>query len=176
MKILNLKVNHFGKLENKDCKLGEHINVVYGKNESGKSSLLKYIIGMLYGVSKNKNGKEISDLDKYTPWFSEDFSGKIKYELDNGETFEVYREFKKKNPKIFNENSEEISKKFNIDKTKGNMFFYDQTKVEEELFLSSLVSHQQEVKLDQKITKYISSKNIKFNRYRRRYSIISKNN
>ena len=150
MKILNLKVNHFGKLENKDCDFGEHINVVYGKNESGKSSLLKYIVGMLYGVSKNKNGKEISDLDKYTPWFSEDFSGKIKYKLDNGETFEVYREFKKKNPKIFNENSEEISKTFNMDKTKGNMFFYDQTKVEEELFLSSLVSQQQEVKLDQK--------------------------
>lgn len=105
---------------------------------------------MFYGISKNKNGKEISDMEKYTPWISEDFSGKIKYELDNGDSFEIYREFKKKNPKIFNENLEDISKNFNIDKTKGNMFFYEQTKLEEELFLSSLVSEQQEVKLDQK--------------------------
>lgn len=106
---------------------------------------------MLYGISKNKNGKEISDMDQYTPWFSEDFSGKMKYELDNGEIFEIYREFKKKNPKIFNKNSEDISKNFNIDKTKGNQFFYDQTKMEEELFLSTLVSQQQAVKLDSKL-------------------------
>lgn len=105
---------------------------------------------MLYGISKNKNGKEISDMDQYTPWFSEDFSGKMKYELDDGEVFEIYREFKKKNPKIFNKNSEDISKNFNIDKTKGNQFFYDQTKMEEELFLSTLVSQQQSVKLDSK--------------------------
>jgi len=148
MKILDLKINHFGKLENKYLKLEPHINLIYGKNESGKSTLLKYIIGMFYGVSKNKNGKDIPDIDKYTPWYSEDFSGKMKYQLDNNETYEIYREFKKKNPKIYNENSEDVSKNFNIDKTKGNMFFYDQTKIEEELFISSLITQQQEVKLD----------------------------
>ena len=105
---------------------------------------------MFYGVSKNKNGKEVSDIEQYTPWHSENFSGKIKYELDNEESYEVYREFKKKNPKIFNKNSEDISKNFSIDKTRGNLFFYEQTNLDEELFLSSLVSLQQEVKLDQK--------------------------
>ncbi len=150
MKILNLKVNNFGKLNNKQVQFDSNINIVYGNNESGKSSLLKFIVGMFYGISKNKNGKEISDLDKYTPWSKEEFSGKLIYELDNGESYEIYREFKKKNPKIFNENAEDISKEFNIDKTKGNMFFYDQTGIEEELFLSTLVSQQQEVKLDQK--------------------------
>ena len=150
MKILNLKVNNFGKLNNKQVNFDSNINIVYGNNESGKSSLLKFIVGMFYGISKNKNGKEISDLDKYTPWSKEEFSGKLIYELDNGQSYEIYREFKKKNPKIFNENAEDISKEFNIDKTKGNMFFYDQTGIEEELFLSTLVSQQQEVKLDQK--------------------------
>ena len=43
---------------------------------------------------------------------------------------------------------EEISKEFNIDKTKGNEFFYEQTKVDEELFLSTVVVGQQEVKLE----------------------------
>ena len=150
MRILNLKINRFGKLKNKEIGLAPHINLVYGKNESGKSTLLKYILSMFYGVSKNKNGKEISDMDKYTPWESEEFSGKIQYELDNGEFFEIYREFKKKNPKVFDQNSEDISKKFNIDKTKGNQFFYEQTKIEEELFLSTMVSEQQSVKLDSK--------------------------
>ena len=84
------------------------------------------------------------------PWSGEDFSGRIEYELDNGNKYEVFRDFKKKNPKIFNENKEDISKEFNIDKTKGNEFFYEQTKVDEELFLSTLVVGQQEVKLGNK--------------------------
>lgn len=78
----------------------------------------------------------------------EDFSGKLKYKLDSGEEFEVYREFGKKNPKIYNENLEDISKQFNIDKNIGNEFFFEQTKVDEFMFLSSVVSMQQGVKLN----------------------------
>lgn len=54
---------------------------------------------------------------------------------------------------------EDISKEFNIDKTKGNQFFYEQTGVDEELFLSTLVVGQTETKLRKTRTKYISSKN-----------------
>ena len=86
-------------------------------------------------------------MERYKPWSGEDFSGRLTYELDNGKTYEVYRDFKKKNPKIFNEEMEDISKQFPIDKTEGNIFFYDQTKVDEELFLSTLVINQQETKL-----------------------------
>ena len=150
MIIKNIKINNFGKLENKELQFGDNINLIYGENESGKSTLLKFISSMFYGVSKNKNGKNITDYDKYKPWNNGEFSGKIKYELDNGETFEVFREFDKKNPKIFNEKLEDISKTFNIDKTKGNQFFYDQTKVDEELFSSTMVSEQKEVQLDEK--------------------------
>lgn len=150
MKILNLKINSFGKLENRQIELNNNINIIYGKNESGKSTLLKFILGMFYGLSKNKNGKFTSDYERYTPWDREEFSGKISYELDNKDTYEVYREFKKKNPKIFNSKLEDISKEFNIDKTNGNQFFYDQTKVDEELFISTIVSEQEAVKLDDK--------------------------
>lgn len=150
MKIINLKINEFGKLKNKEIQLQNKINIIYGKNESGKSTLLKFIISMLYGLSKNKNGKEITDYEKYTPWEGENFSGKIKYELDDQKQYEVYREFKKKNPKIFNENLEDISQEFNIDKTKGNQFFYEQTKVDEQLFLSTIVAEQESLKLEEK--------------------------
>ena len=108
MKINNLKINGFGKLKNKEIELSDGINIIYGENESGKSSILKFISSILYGTSKNKNGKEISDFDKYKPWKTEEFSGKIDYTLKNGEKFEVYREFKKKNPIIYNSNKEDI--------------------------------------------------------------------
>jgi len=104
------------------------------------------LTSIFYGINKNKNGKEISNFDKYMPWDEGEFSGKITYQLDNGDNFEVYRNFAKKNPKIFDEEANDISKEFTIDKVTGNKFFYEQTKVDEELFNMSMVIHQQEVK------------------------------
>lgn len=150
MKIRTLKINQFGKLQNKEIDLKEHINIIYGKNESGKSTLLKFILAVFYGLSKNKNGKDYTDFEQYTPWKENDFSGKIKYELENKTTYEVFREFKKKSPKIYNEDLEEISKNFTIDKTNGNRFFTEQTGVEEDLFTSTIVSMQNETKLEEK--------------------------
>ena len=158
MKINKLKINSYGKLKNKEIELKDNINIIYGKNEAGKSTLLKFIINSFYGISKNKKGKDYSDFDKYLPWSEEEFSGKIEYELDNKEKYEVYRDFKKKNPKIFNEKKEDISKQFNIDKSKGNEFFYDQTKIDEELFLSTIVANQQEVKLEKSETNILIQK------------------
>lgn len=147
MKINKIKINSYGKLKEKEIKLKDGINIIYGKNESGKSTLLNFIVNSFYGISKNKKGKEYSDVEKYTPWLGEEFFGKLEYELNNKNKYEIYRDFKKKNPKIFNENMEDISKEFNIDKSKGNEFFYEQTKVDKELFLSTVVVGQQEVKL-----------------------------
>ena len=147
MKINKLQINAFGNIENKEIELSENINIVYGKNEAGKSTCLKFIVDSLYGISKNKRGKEFSDYDRYKPWNKEEFSGKLTYTLDNGKKYEVFRDFNKKNPKIYDEQLNDISKEFTIDKTYGNQFFTEQTKIDEDTFLSTLVSMQQEVKL-----------------------------
>ena len=148
LKIENIKVNSFGKLKNKEINLSNGINLIYGKNEAGKSTLLKFIQNIFYGTSKNKKGKTFSDFELYKPWDDEEFSGKITYKLDSGEKYEVFREFGKKNPKIYNEQLEDITKNFNINKNTGSEFFYEQTNVDEFMFLSSIVSMQQEVKLN----------------------------
>ncbi len=148
MKINQLKINQYGKLKEKQIEFSPTFNIVYGKNEAGKSTLLSFIVNCLYGISKNKKGKEISDFERYLPWSGDDFSGKLEYELDNKEKYEIFREFKKRNPKIYNGNKEDISKQFNIDKNKGSEFFYEQTKIDEALFLSTVVVNQQEVKLE----------------------------
>jgi len=165
LKINSLKINGFGKLKDKQVDLKDGINIISGENESGKSSMLKFISSMLYGTSKNKNGKEISDFEKYKPWETDNFSGKINYTLDNGETFEVYREFKKKNPIIYNSNKEDISSTFTVDKTKGISFFVDQTNIDEETFYSTAITEQEGMKLSkssqnsiiQKISNLVSS-------------------
>ena len=68
MQIKEVKVNNFGKLKDKKIELKNGINVIYGENESGKSTLLDFIISIFYVINKNKNGKEISNYDKYMPW------------------------------------------------------------------------------------------------------------
>lgn len=148
MKINKLKINAYGKIKDKEIDLKNGVNIIYGENESGKSTLLKFISNMLFGISKNKNGKEYSDFEKYKPWNAEEFSGKIDYELDNEKKFEVFRDFKKKSPQIINENKEDITKEFSIDKIKGNQFFYEQTKMDETLFLSTILINQAEVRLE----------------------------
>lgn len=149
MKIKQIKINAYGKIKNKQLELQDNINIIHGKNESGKSTILRYIINSFYGISKNKKGKEYSDYEKYEPWQGEDFSGKLTYELDNKNQYEIYRDFKKKNPKIFNNKMEDISNTYVIDKTLGNQFFTEQTNIDEKLFLSTLITSQQEVKIPQ---------------------------
>ena len=158
MKINKLKINSYGKLKEREIDLKNGINIIYGKNEAGKSTLIKFIVNSFYGISKNKKGKDISDYDKYKPWIGEEFSGKVEYELDNKNKYEIYRDFNKRNPKIFNENMEDISKDFNIDKNKGNEFFYEQTKIDEELFLSTIAINQNEVKLEDKAQNFLIQK------------------
>lgn len=149
MKIENIKINSFGTLKNKEINLDKNVNIIYGKNESGKSTLLTYIKTAFYGISKNKNGKQISDFDKYKPWSGEEFSGKIKYILDDGSKYEIFRDFNKKNAKIYNDNLEDITKQFNMDKKEGSQFFLEQVGLDENMFTSTIMSGQQEVKLNE---------------------------
>lgn len=147
MKIENIKINQYGKLENKDIDL-KKLNIIFGKNEAGKSTLLNFIESMFYGINKNKNGKKYSDSEQYLPWNENDFSGSIKYSLDNEKEFYVFRDFNKKNPKILDENENDISEEFTIDKKNGNQFFCDQTKIDRELLKSTLVTEQNSVELN----------------------------
>ena len=147
MKIENIKINQYGKLKNKNINF-EKINLIYGKNESGKSTLLNFIESIFYGISKNKNGKNFSDFDQYTPWNQNEFSGAIQYKLDNEKEYYVYRDFNKKNPKIFDENNNDISNSYNVDKKNGSLFFQEQTKIDRELLKSTLISEQNSIKLN----------------------------
>ena len=147
MKIEKVIVNSYGKLEDRKFEL-EKLNIIFGKNESGKSTLLNFIINLFYNISKNKNGKNISDFDKYFPWDKNEFSGKIFYELDNNKKFEVFRDFNKKNPQIIDENGKDITDKFNIDKKQGNLFFLDQVKIDRDILMSTVVAAQNETKID----------------------------
>lgn len=150
MRIDNLKINAYGNIKNKDSSLNKGINIIHGANESGKSTLLSYIVNSFYGISKTKDGREMSDYEKYKPWEGSEFSGRIKYTLNDNSQYEIFRDFTKKNPKIYNERLEDITDNFEIDKKDGSKFFVEQTGVDKQTYLSTVVSMQQEVRLEEK--------------------------
>ena len=149
MKIDKLKVNAFGGLKNKELLLKDKINIIHGNNEAGKTSLQEFIFAMFYGISKNKNGKEISNYDKYKPWNNENYSGKINYSLDDGTKYEVFRDFNKKIGILYNSETEDISDRFKIDKQKGLDFFEDQIHIDENTYRNTAISEQEGVRISQ---------------------------
>jgi len=146
MRINNLKINSFGKLEDKYLEF-KKFNLIYGDNEAGKSTLLNYIMHIFYGISKNKNYKNSSDYDRFLPWNNGDFSGQINYSLDNGANYRAYRDFLKRETYVYDENNTEISNLFSVDKKLGNQFLLDQIKLDRDLIEKTFVINQNSLKI-----------------------------
>lgn len=54
MRIRELIIRNFGKFSDKDILLEDGINILYGENESGKSTLHAFIRGMLFGMERGR--------------------------------------------------------------------------------------------------------------------------
>ena len=64
MIIKELNLIGFGKFKNKKIHLKEGINIIYGENEDGKTTIHNFINGMFYGFLK-PYAKRTSYLDEY---------------------------------------------------------------------------------------------------------------
>ena len=52
MRLLELHIDGFGKFHDRTISFNDGINIIYGKNEAGKSTLHTFIRGMLYGYER----------------------------------------------------------------------------------------------------------------------------
>ncbi|EOT23515.1 hypothetical protein C805_03179 [Eubacterium sp. 14-2] len=113
MKITEIQIKNFGKLHNINIRPLPGINVIYGENETGKSTLQQFITGMLFGIEKQKGpGSQNDSYRQYEPWNdSSSYSGGLKFTVD-GKPFFLERNFYHKEPsvKLVNEKDlEELS-------------------------------------------------------------------
>lgn len=148
MKINKIKINNFGNLSDKNIEF-KKFNIIYGKNESGKSTLQSYIVSSLYGIQKNKNGKAMSDFEKYEPWNGGEFSGTINYALDNGEEYNVFRNFKNNKVELTDATGKDVSDKYSIDKKLGNNFFTEQVNLDRSLVETTAFAEQKGIEISQ---------------------------
>lgn len=92
MKITRASVGQFGKIKQRELELHEGLNVIYGENESGKSTLLAFIKAMLYGFSSNKKSIRDNLRKRYMTWGEDKAEGEVY--LDDGQvTYRIKRQF-----------------------------------------------------------------------------------
>ncbi len=106
MKLLELHIDGFGKFHDRTISFEDGINVIYGKNEAGKSTLHTFIRGMLFGIERGRGRAARNDLySKYEPWEnSGTYEGWLRLE-SGGAVYRIERKFRKdsKSLKIINE-------------------------------------------------------------------------
>lgn len=88
--ICRIEIENFGKFKQKTFDFKSGLNVIYGQNESGKTTVLDFIIYMLYGAERRKNIYENGNADKFIPWNSDYTAGSMDYVYD-GKHYRIQR-------------------------------------------------------------------------------------
>ena len=69
MIIKQLNLDHFGKFHGREIDLNPGVNIIYGANESGKSTVHAFIQSMLFGAERLRGrGAGRDAYSKYQPW------------------------------------------------------------------------------------------------------------
>ena len=82
MRILELEIINFGKFHHETVTFHDGMNLIYGENEMGKTTLHSFISGMFFGIEKQRG--RAARKDEYSirePWFhAGQFAGIMRFE------------------------------------------------------------------------------------------------
>lgn len=94
MRITELVLKNFGKFTDKRIGLTSGINIIYGENESGKSTLHSFLKGMLFGMERKRGRAAATDaFSTYEPWENPNYyAGILRFEC-GGRHFRLERNF-----------------------------------------------------------------------------------
>lgn len=125
MIIKEVNIGKFGKLENQKYQFAPRINVIYGANESGKSTLMQFLKAMLFGLEKTRVRKTLDTYNRYEPWDTPAyFYGSMMFETGQ-QQFLLERNFyyKEKRARLVNiRDGEELSVEYgDLDMLLGNV-------------------------------------------------------
>lgn len=125
MIIREANIGKFGKLENQKYQFAPQINVIYGANEFGKSTLMQFLKAMLFGLEKTRVRKTLDTYNRYEPWDTPAyFYGSMMFETGQ-QQFLLERNFyyKEKRARLVNiRDGEELSVEYgDLDMLLGNV-------------------------------------------------------
>lgn len=94
MRLIDLHIEGFGKFHDLDLRFAEGMNILYGHNEAGKSTLHAFLQAMLYGLERRPGVGSAAKLHKkYRPWDApERFGGTLRL-AHEGQVYRIVRDF-----------------------------------------------------------------------------------
>ncbi len=94
MKITEIYISAFGGIKDLTLKLDGNLNVIYGENENGKTTVMAFIKAVFYGTGKKTQDIESSPRVRYAPFDGSSMGGRIYYVKD-GKRYCIERQFLK---------------------------------------------------------------------------------
>lgn len=91
MKIREISIIQFGKLKGVDYTLGDGMTVVFGRNESGKSTLLAFIKFVLYGLARKTPNTPVGERERALSWETGTAAGSLTVEDVDGKLYRIER-------------------------------------------------------------------------------------
>ena len=100
MRILDIEMQHFGKFVHRTIRFSDGLNVIYGRNETGKSTIHAFIRCMLLGMKPGEDGTENRYYDRYFPWQGNgQYDGTLRMAV-GGKTYRIERSFLRQAPSL----------------------------------------------------------------------------
>lgn len=87
MKITEINIKCFGKLKNFTLRPIDGVNIIFGENESGKTTVMAFLKAMFYGQGNGEKRRQ------YEPWEGGQPGGSVEFENDDGKTYLLTRTF-----------------------------------------------------------------------------------
>ncbi len=90
MRITEINITDFGCFSDKRLTPSAGMNIIYGENESGKSTLLLFIKFMLYGLGRRSSSN--TDRERSVSWSGRSAAGSMTLECESG-SYRIERRF-----------------------------------------------------------------------------------
>ena len=134
MIIRKLNIKNFGKVHDKTLEFSPGINVLYGENESGKTTIHTFIKSMLFGLTRMRGKAARNDTyNTYEPWENPGVYGGIIWFNSKDHDYRLSRNFQKDHvlAELLNEDTKELAdiEEVGLEKIFGNISeaIYDNT-------------------------------------------------
>lgn len=138
MRIDELHLAAFGRFHGQRLTLQPGLTILYGPNEAGKTTVGRFLLGMLYGFKRAGQRRDFTaDSERYRPWAGGDYRGSLRYTLADDRTYLVERQFdpRRDEVRIFDAlTGDDLTGSFPMDRRKEVLFAETHWKLSEDAF------------------------------------------
>jgi len=154
MIIRELNMKNFGKFCSKKVTLTSGINVIYGDNEKGKTTIHSFIKGMFFGIDKPRGRSSKDNMyEKYLPWDNVGvYAGSMLIENDDNE-YLLQRTFDK-DTKSFSCINETLGKQLDIKEVSELPFL---TSMTQSRYKNTISNEQLKSRVDKDLAKEVKN-------------------